>query len=197
MPRGFVTFGCLASQYKITDEVLAAWAEILRRAPSARLLIKNADSGVAAHQRFFRDKFAAMGIAGERVAFGRPEKHFAFLDAYRDVDIALDTFPYNGGTTTTEALWQGVPVVTFDGDRWASRTSATLLREAGLGEWVADDLAGYVDQAVQWATDADAPRKLAELRSAMRERLRAAKVCDTAAFARSMEGLFQQMCSQR
>lgn len=195
--RGYITFGCLASQYKITDEVLAVWAEILRRAPTSRLFVKNADSGIAAHQNYFRDKLGAMGIAGERVSFGGPEKHFAFLDAYREVDIALDTFPYNGGTTTTEALWQGVPVVTFDGDRWASRTSVTLLREAGLGEWVAYDWAGYIDQAVRWSTDADAPRKLAELRSAMRGRLRLAKVCDTAAFARSMEGLFERMWRQR
>jgi protein O-GlcNAc transferase len=195
--RGYVTFGCLASQYKITDEVLAAWGEILRRAPTARLLLKNADSGIGAHQDFFRDKLAALGIAADRVSFGGPAKHFEFLDAYREVDIALDTFPYNGGTTTTEALWQGVPVVAFDGDRWASRTSATLLREAGLGEWVATDLAGYVDRAVQWATDPEAAGKLAGIRSAMRERLRAAKVCDTVTFARSMEGLFEQMWRQR
>lgn len=191
--QGFVTFGCFASQYKITDEVLAAWAEILRRCPAARLLLKNADLGVASHQQYLRDKLAALGVAAERLAFSGPERHYDFLDAYRRVDVALDTFPYNGGTTTTEAIWQGVPVVAFDGDRWASRTSATILREAGLADWVADDLDGYVRAAEAWGDAPQAAPRLAELRAAMRENVRRAPVCNTAAFSRSMEELYQHI----
>ncbi|MEX2187185.1 MAG: tetratricopeptide repeat protein [Pirellulales bacterium] len=191
--RGYVTFGCFASQYKITDEVLAAWAEILRRCPTARLMLKNADLGVMSHQQFFRDKLSALGVATDRIVFAGPQRHFDFLDAYREVDVALDTFPYNGGTTTTEAIWQGVPVVAFDGDRWASRTSATILREAGLSDWVAEDIDGYMRLAASWGDAAQVASRLGELRANMREKLRGASVCDTAVFARSIEGLYEQM----
>ena len=109
------------------------------------------------------------------------------------MDIALDTFPYNGGTTTTEAIWQGVPVVAFSGSTWASRTSATILREGGLGDWVADDLNGYIELAARWANDPAAPQNLDALRSSMRERLQNSSACDTKAFAREMESLYRDM----
>ncbi len=191
--RGYVTFGCFASQYKVTDEVLEAWAEILRRCPTARLMLKNADLGVASHRQFFRDKLSALGVAAERIVLSGPERHSDFLEAYREVDVALDTFPYNGGTTTTEAIWQGVPVVAFDGDRWASRTSATILREAELADWVADNLAGYMDLAISWGDAARSAARLGDMRASMRDRLRGATICDTVGFARSMEGLYERM----
>src|SRR5208283_4666610 len=101
-----------------------------------------------------------------------PAEHYAFLEKYADIDVALDTFPYNGGTTTMEALWQGVPVLTFHGDRWASRISASLLYNAGLAEFVVQDLEGYVNRAILLARQADTPTLLRELRQGMRERLR-------------------------
>jgi protein O-GlcNAc transferase len=116
-----------------------------------------------------------------------------FLERYADIDVALDTFPYNGGTTTTEALWQGVPVMSFAGDRWAARISASILREAGLAEFVAPDLDGFVTQAVALARDPDIPARLDTLRSTMRERLRAAPVCDVSSFARNMEEAYLEM----
>jgi predicted O-linked N-acetylglucosamine transferase (SPINDLY family) len=195
--RGDVTFGCLASQYKITDEVLAAWSEILHACPSARLLVKNAALGVREHRHYLIDKLTRLGVGADRVELRGPDQHFAFLTAYDEVDIALDTFPYNGGTTTTEAIWQGVPVVTFDGDRWASRTSVTLLREAGLGDWVAADRNGYVELAAAWGRNASAPARLAELRRTMRDRLRSSSVCDTQSFARAMEELYLRMWRSR
>jgi predicted O-linked N-acetylglucosamine transferase (SPINDLY family) len=193
LARGYLSFGSLCSQYKITAEVLAAWSEILVRAPASRLLIKNAALGVAEHREFVLDRLAANGVSRDRVELRGPGEHFEFLKAYDEIDIALDTFPYNGGTTTTEAIWQGVPVVTFDGDRWASRTSASLLREAGLGDWVVGDREGYVRLAIDWATAADAPVRLAALRSAMRDRVQRSSACDTRSFARAMEGLYRRM----
>ena len=195
--RGFVTFGSLCSQYKFTADVLAAWSEILGRAPASRLIIKNAALGVAEHRELVLDKLAANGVPRDRVELRGPGEHFEFLKAYGEIDIALDTFPYNGGTTTTEAIWQGVPVVTFDGDRWASRTSASLLREAGLGDWVAGDRNGYVRLAVNWATATDAPARLAALRSAMRDQVRRSSACDTRSFARAMEDLYRRMWENR
>ena len=89
---------------------------------------------------------------------GRAE-HFDFLRAYDRIDIALDTFPYNGGTTTMEALWQGVPVLAFDGDRWAARTSRSLLLAAGLQDWVMPNVESYVQHAITLATDPATPAR--------------------------------------
>lgn len=192
-----ITFGCLASQYKLTDAVLDAWSAILTACPTARLLLKNAALGRESNREFLQRAFARRGIAASRVELDGPAEHFAFLQKYAAVDIALDTFPYNGGTTTTEAIWQGVPVVTFHGDRWASRTSATILREAGLGDWVAADLAGYVRLAIERAAARDAPQRLAKMRSGMRERLRRSRVCDTEGFCRAMESLYRDFTARR
>ena len=93
----------------------------------------------------------AFGALAERVRLYGPANHYEFLETYNQIDIALDTFPYNGGTTTTEAIWQGVPVVTFWGDRWVSRTSASILRAGNLGHFVNRDLDGYIAQAIALA----------------------------------------------
>ena len=98
----------------------------------------------------------------DRLTLRGGAEHFEFLRGYDEIDIALDTFPYNGGTTTTEALWQGVPVLTFKGDRWASRTSRSLLLAAALQEWVADSEAAFVTRGVRLGQDADTPAMLAE-----------------------------------
>jgi hypothetical protein len=158
---GAITFGCLGSHYKLTDRVLAAWAAILRGAPTSRLYVKNGALEDASTRLEFLDRFAGLGIAPERITLSGHSEHFAFLDAYRHVDIALDSFPYNGGTTTSEALWQGVPVLSFHGDRWASRTSASLLKAAGLQDWVMPDEESYVRRAISLAGN---PPNLSDLR---------------------------------
>ena len=119
LTAGHLTFGSFCSQYKLTDEVIAAWAKILRQAPEAKLFVKNGDLGDATNRAALEERFARWEIAPERLLLDGPAPHQEFLAAYGRVDIALDTFPYNGGTTTMEALWQGVPVLSFNGDRWA------------------------------------------------------------------------------
>lgn len=187
LETGRLTFGCLAPQYKITPEVLAAWARILKGSPGTRLFLKNVILGAPDGRAFVRDMLVELGVEPERFDLEGPAEHYTFLEGYAKVDVALDTFPYNGGTTTMEAVWQGVPVLTFDGDRWASRISASLLRNAGLPEYVAPDLEGYVAQALDLARDPDTPQRLAGLRHSMRDRLRRSSVCDCEAFARNME----------
>jgi len=184
---GTVTFGCLAPQYKITNEVIAAWCRILQQVPKSSLILKSTALGSSDNQRFVRELFQKHGIAAERLRLFGPSDHFEFLEVYGQIDVALDTFPYNGGTTTSEAIWQGVPVVAFWGDRWVSRTSASILKAAGLGEFVADGLEGYVSLAVSLANSAEEAEKLLELRRDMRSRLRASPICDTAFFARHFE----------
>lgn len=190
---GGITFGCLASQYKITSQVVDAWCSILRNVPEGTLILRNAALTHQSNSRFVREMFESRGIPGARVQLRAGADHYRFLETYNEIDIALDTFPYNGGTTTTEALWQGVPVVTFAGDRWASRTSTSILRASHLGEFVSDGVPGYIDLAIRLATDASHRDNLASLRRTMRQRLRASPVCDTSAFARNMEQLYAEM----
>ena len=188
---GLITFGSLCSAIKLTDPVIAAWGRILRGAPQARLLLRHGTLEDGSNQALLRARFAQEGVAPERLTLEGRAPHQEFLATYGRIDIALDTFPYNGGTTTTEALWQGVPVLSFNGDRWASRTSRSLLLAAGLGDWVADDLDGYVDRAIARASDPATPGRLAALRQAMRERLRASQVCDTAGLCTALEGIYE------
>ena len=194
---GQFTFGCLGSQYKITSEVVEAWSRILQLSPASRLLIKNKRMGAKAARESLRSLFRDCGVEPERVEFEGPENHFEFLRAYDRVDLALDTFPYNGGTTTTEAIWQGVPVIAFAGDRWVSRTSASILRAGGLGGFVADNLEGYVSLASRWANSAEDWLWLAALRADMRRQLMASSVCDTAGFAREMEEIYRTCWDSR
>ena len=190
LSAGQITFGSLASQYKITPPVVEAWSRILRRLPRARLFVKNKSLGSRANQDFLARRFEDAGVERSRLTLEGGAPHLEYLRAYDRADIVLDTFPYNGGTTTSEALWQGAPVLAFVGDRWASRQSASLLEAAGLGEFVARDVDDYVARAVGWGADQDAARRLTDLRRGMRERLRAASICDTAAFTASLERLY-------
>jgi predicted O-linked N-acetylglucosamine transferase (SPINDLY family) len=153
-------------------------------------LLRNTALGKYSNQQFMRSQFRNRGIAEERITLEGPAPHFEFLETYKRIDIALDAFPYNGGTTTMEALWQGVPVISYWGDRWVSRTSATLLLAAGLDELLAADISGYVHLATQLAGD---PERLRAMRQNMRPRVQGSTACDTVAFARSMERLYREI----
>jgi protein O-GlcNAc transferase len=185
-----LTFGCLGSQYKLTDAVLGSWGRILRAAPAAKLFVKNGALEDASTREDLLRRLQSVGLEAERIRLEGRSEHFEFLAAYRHVDIALDTFPYNGGTTTTEALWQGVPVLAFDGDRWVARTSKSLLLAAGLGDWVMPDLTGWEQRAIALAADPETPVLLADLRAGMRARLAASPACDAEGFCREMERFY-------
>ena len=146
--NGWLTFGSFASAHKITDPVVAAWSRILLGAPTARLLLRGRTLDDPSNRAGAAGAFARYGVAPDRLIAARRGRAFRLPARLRRGSISrLDTFPYNGGTTTTEALWQGVPVLTFNGDRWASRTSRSLLLAAGLSEWVATDVADFVSRA--------------------------------------------------
>jgi len=188
--NGWLTFGSFASAHKLTDPVVAAWSRILLGAPGSRLLLRSQTLGEASNCAALTARFARHGVAPERLLLRGGAEHHEFLRGYADIDIALDTFPYNGGTTTTEALWQGVPVLACNGDRWASRTSRSLLLAAGLSEWVASDVADYIERAVGLAHAVATPAMLATLRAGMRERLGASAACDCDALCRALEAVY-------
>jgi predicted O-linked N-acetylglucosamine transferase (SPINDLY family) len=189
---GRLTFGALASAYKLNDLTLGIWARILRSAPTSRLLVRAPTLADPSNRDHLRARFANLGVAHERIDLEGGATHFDFLQSYDRIDIALDTFPYNGGTTTTEALWQGVPVLTYAGDRWVARTSASLLRAAGLDAWVASDQEDLLANASALARDPATPARLATLRAGMRARLAASAACDTAGLCRELEQVYRQ-----
>ena len=191
-----LVFGCLGPHYKITDAAIAAWAAILRAAPHSTLLLRNARLDEASNREVLCRRFAALGIPPERLRLAGRAEHFAFLETYAQIDIALDTFPYNGGTTTMEALWQGVPVLCFNGDRWASRTSRSLVRAAGLEDWVMPTREAYVARAIALATAPETPRHLAVLRHNMRARLLASPACDGVALCHEMEDIYREVAAR-
>ena len=151
--NGFVTFGCFNNLAKVTPRVIESWAEILRRLPTARLILKTHQWSDRPTADSFLADFAAIGIAGDRIELRGSSGHRAFMGQYGDVDIVLDPFPYSGGLTTCEALWMGVPTITLPGEIFASRHSASHLSNAGLGDWVTDSVDEYIEMAVARASD--------------------------------------------
>lgn len=184
---GRCTFGSLVSQYKITEQVHAAWAQILQQAPIARLFLANRCFASESNRDYVLQKLQRLGVDRDRIELSGPAEHFDFLKYYDQIDIALDAFPYNGGTTTTEAIWQGVPVLAVNGDRWAARTSRTLLMNGHLHEFVAESVEDYVQRAVAWANDPQAYDKLRQLRHSMRDELRQQPVCNVDSMVEAME----------
>jgi protein O-GlcNAc transferase len=186
---GSVTFGSLVSAYKITGEVIASWSRILRGVPGSRLLLRNRALDHASNRADFMARFAANGIDTARLILEGGGDHFEFLRTYGRIDIALDAFPYSGATTTAEAIFLGVPMLTFNGDRWAARTSRSILLAAGLGAWVAPDQAGFEAMAIGLGL---APDGLASIRSGLRARVAASPACDTEGLCRALEGIYRE-----
>ncbi len=197
LEKGYVTFGSFNNLVKITPEVIAVWAEILRAVPGSRLMLKYRGFGEEDVRRRYLDLFAAEGIEPERLELRRESAYADHLAAYGQVDIGLDTFPFSGSATTCDALWMGVPVVTWPGQTFASRHTLSHLSNLGLPELVANSREEYVAKAVALA--GDLPR-LAALRSGMRDRMLAAPLCDGRRFAANFQpllrGLWRQWCQQ-
>ncbi|HKX00347.1 MAG TPA: tetratricopeptide repeat protein [Bryobacteraceae bacterium] len=188
--RGFVTYGCFNALSKVGVHVVATWSQILRANPAARLIMKNSTFDDQASREFYAQQFEKFGIDRRRVDLEGASPHGELLAHYAQVDIALDPFPYNGATTTCEALAMGVPVVTLRGNRFISRVGSSVLDSAGLHELITENEADYIRKAVRLAEDIPA---LARMRATMRERLAASALFDTAGFTRSLEGAYRDI----
>ena len=173
-----VTFGCFNNFAKVSDETLHGWAQVLAAVPGSRLLLKGHGLTDPALQESIRRRLVPLGVGEARVELlGRLPTLEAHLAAYASIDVALDTFPYHGTTTTCEALWMGVPVVTLAGDHHAARVGASLLTAAGHPEWIARDWADYAQIAAALATDTAARTRL---RESLRTELRRSALLDHA-----------------
>ena len=191
LKTGTVTFGSFNNPAKVSAATFDAWATLLSRLPQARLLLKGKPFADAATRALFLARLGERGVAAERVELvAWLPGAAAHLALYHRVDIALDPFPYNGTTTTCEALWMGVPVVTLRGDRHAGRVGASLLSQIGLTDLIANSVEEYVAIALALAGN---PGHLHELRRSLRSRMAASSLCDGRAFARKMEAAFRTM----
>lgn len=184
-----LVFGSFNVPAKLTDAQIAVWCRVLAALPDSRLVLKGQVLQNPPAAARVTARFAGHGIAASRIDLrGWVDARRAHLDAYGAIDIALDTFPYNGTTTTCEALWMGVPVITLAGEVHMSRVGASLLTSAGLGELVTHTPDDYVAAAVGLA--ADLPRR-ERLRAGMRERLLRSAFLDHAGHTRKLEGAYR------
>jgi protein O-GlcNAc transferase len=189
--NGCITFACLNNPAKVSPSALAAWAHILNRVAASRLLLMTASHPDRREDiaRFFeshgvgRDRIEQIG----RLSLGD------YLSVYERVDVALDSFPYSGGTTSCDALWMGVPVVTLAGDRAFARSGVTVLNNVGVPEWIADTVEAYVQIATGLAENRD---DLVRWRQDLRPRMKASRLLDGARFARDVEAAFQAMAAK-
>jgi protein O-GlcNAc transferase len=184
LTRGFVTYGCFNTLSKITANVVALWARLLQQDPGARLVLKNPLLDDASSRQFYWQQFQALKIPPARIDLLGTSPHEELLAHYAQIDVALDPFPYNGGTTTCEALWMGVPVVTWMGGRFVSRVGATILHHAGRQEWIARSADEYLQTALTLGRDR---AQMAVLRANLREEVKHSVLGDTKRFTRRWE----------
>jgi protein O-GlcNAc transferase len=195
--NGFTTFGCFNNFTKVSDATLTRWAEILNRLPDARLLLEIVGIDSEAFRRETETRLERLGLPLERIIL-EPRKRSNQYVLYNRIDIALDPFPFNGGTTTLDALWMTVPVIALAGEHFTARMGVSILNNIGLPELIAADEAAYVDLAVGLASD---PSRLRAMRGELRQKMSASRMMDFAAFAGDMEAAYRAMwrklCAQR
>jgi predicted O-linked N-acetylglucosamine transferase (SPINDLY family) len=193
--NGYLTFGSFNNFAKVGPSVVRLWARLLCALPDARLILLTVPPGAA--QQRVAAAFAAQGVDTTRLELLHKLPRVEYLAVHHRVDLALDPFPCNGGTTTCEALWMGVPVITLIGNTFVSRAGFSLLSVAGLPEFGAATEEDYIDIADRCANDV---RALAATRARLRERLRASPLMDEAQFTRDVEAayrdLWQRWCTQ-
>lgn len=184
LTAGHVTFGCFNHLSKMTDEVVALWARVLKAVPDSRLFLKTRQLDDTSVCETTRKRFAAQGIDSSRLLLEGASPRADLLAAYQRVDIALDPFPYNGGTSNMESLWMAVPFITRRGDRFLSRCGQSIAANAGLADWIAEGDEDYIAKAQKHAANLEG---LAALRSQLRQQVLASPLYDAPRFAKHFE----------
>ncbi len=195
LENGYVTFGSFNNAAKLNESVLELWAEVLQAVPASRLFLKSWQFADADLRSRIADKFAGWGVERERLEFrARVDSYADHLAMYGEIDIALDTFPYNGTTTTCEAMRMGVPTVVLAGDRHASRVGASLLRAARMKDWIASDKSEYLTLARTRAANLTA---LAALRRVLPGCMSGSTLCDGPGFAGRFAALLEEVIERK
>jgi predicted O-linked N-acetylglucosamine transferase (SPINDLY family) len=185
--NGFVTFGCMNQFAKVSTATLEVWGRVLARVPGSRLLMY---ASPGKHLEAIENQFRRNGIASDRVQFIGRQGWDQYIRTYHRIDVALDPFPYNGGITTCDTLWMGVPVVTLSGPTAVGRAGRSILSNVGLAELVARDAEQYVQIAADLAAD---PTRLADLRRSIRQRMKASPLMDAKQFAADIESAYRRL----
>jgi len=189
--NAYITFGSFNNLAKINNSVIEVWCEVLKMLPNSRFLIKNLSLTDLATRETYLEKFRQFGIEEKRInLIGHAPTRYEHLSLYADVDIALDTFPYDGTTTTCEALWMGVPVITFCGAHHAARVGASLLTAVNRCEWIAYSEEEYIEKAVELAKNVEA---LKSNRAKQRDHIRNSPLLDSRAFVASLENEYKRI----
>jgi protein O-GlcNAc transferase len=187
LENGFITFGCLNNFCKVNDSVLTLWAKVLEVVDGSRLILLAPEG--SARQRTL-NLLEREGVERDRVTFVARQPRARYLELHQRIDISLDTFPYHGQTTSLDAFWMGVPVVTLVGSTPVARAGLSLLTNLGLPELVATTREHYVSIAAELADDL---ARLSELRATIRERLQSSPLMDAARFAGMVEAAYAEM----
>ena len=190
LSQGAITFGCFNNPAKLTPEVVACWSTLLHALPDARLLLKYKSLADEKVRKHFQDLFAAHSVDVQRIKFSGQSPRDEYLASYNEIDICLDPFPFNGCTTTVEALWMGIPVITLRGNRFAGHMGETIMKNLNLGEFVADNQDSYVKKAIALAADLS---RLSRFRSSMRDQLKNSPLCNGIAFTRDLESIYRKI----
>ena len=185
-----LTFASFNNVSKLTPRSLNLWAQVLQAVPHSRLMLKAPSFKDEAAVKVFVQRFKQLGVGLDRLEFRGPSSLSDMMAEYADVDIALDPAPYNGGTTSLQAMWMGVPVLTIEGGHFVSRMGASFMQAAGLPEWVAKDDADFVRRAVALSQDRAA---LLTLKQGLRNRLLALPAWDIDAYAQDLQAAVRKM----
>jgi hypothetical protein len=188
--NSFVTFGYFGSGSKLNLQVIETWAKLLRRVPTSKLHIQNGQLSTASNRKFLIDRFGSFGIPANRLIVAGGVDRRTLMGLYAGIDVSLDTWPYCGGNTIAESLWQGVPVVTLRGDRFVSAYGASLVAAAGCADLAANSLEEYLEIAVRLAND---PARLLRLRQSLRRMSIEYGLADSADFSRRLEAAYTDM----
>jgi predicted O-linked N-acetylglucosamine transferase (SPINDLY family) len=194
LKTGHITYGSFNNLAKHNDRVIALWSRLLQAQPEARLIIKNGSLNDVQTAQSLKDRFAQHGITEQLELIGRIPEQNGHLALYGRIDVALDTFPYNGTTTTCEALWMGIPVMTLEGDRHAGRVGVSLLNQIGHAEWIAPDEDAYIAKAIQIGHDLNA---LANIRHTLRQDVQHSPLGDSKAFTKAFESALERVAIER
>jgi len=192
--KGYITFGSFNNCSKLSDTTIKMWAAVLKEIPKSRMLLKWKSYRDHSVKEWIIERFEQEGISKNRVMIRRDIHHSQMLADYSDVDIVLDTFPFNGGMTSIESLWMGVPIITLAGTTPASRQTGSFLRVLGLDDLIADTQDEYVATAVKLTSDR---ARLYDIRACLRKRMISSPLMNGELFAKNMQSLFEQMLRER
>lgn len=190
LTNGYVTFGCFNNLAKLNSEVVNLWSRILQCVEGSKLLLKSRQLGDPSIIKTTAEMFFHAGVTSEQLIIEGPSQRIEYFESFNRVDIALDPFPFPGGTTTVEGLWMGVPVITLSGDRFIAHNGESIAYNSFQSAWVARDKHDYYHKAILFASDLEG---LAKLRSGLRKQVLRSPLFDCEGFALNFEQLMMKM----